>query len=30
MKKVVNIIVKALLAIAHCQNGGITNRDLKP
>jgi len=29
-KKVVNIIFKVLLAIAHCHSRGITHRDLKP
>ena len=29
-KKVVNIILKVLLAIAYCNNRGITHRDLKP
>ena len=29
-KKVVNIIFKVLLAIAHCHSRGITYRDLKP
>ena len=29
-KKVVNIILKVLLAIAHCHSRGITHRDLKP
>ena len=29
-KKVVNLIAKVLLAIAHCHSRGITHRDLKP
>ena len=29
-KKVVNVIAKVLLAIAHCHSRGITHRDLKP
>ena len=29
-KKVVNLITKVLLAIAHCHSRGVTHRDLKP
>ena len=29
-KKVVSLIAKALLAIAHCHSRGVTHRDLKP
>ena len=29
-KKVVSLITKVLLAIAHCHSRGITHRDLKP